>query len=42
MGMIGTRLHFVVFTQRKGRIRLISLRKANEKEQMYYGTQVGL
>lgn len=31
-GMIGGRLFIVIFTPRMGRFRLISLRKANERE----------
>ena len=31
-GYIGHRLHVLVFTERRDRIRVISLRKANEKE----------
>ena len=32
-GMIGLRLHVMVFTPRAGQIRIISLRKANSREQ---------
>lgn len=31
-GLIGGRLHMVVFTPRKGAIRIISMRKANKRE----------
>ena len=31
-GYIGHRLHVLVFTERRDRVRVISLRKANEKE----------
>ena len=31
-GLIGSRLHALVFTPRSGRIRVISLRKANSRE----------
>lgn len=36
LGLIGTRLHALVFTRRHGRIRVISLRKANNKERKEY------
>ena len=36
LGMIGTRLHVVVFIKRNGRTRIISLRKANNKEMDEY------
>jgi uncharacterized protein len=32
LGFIGERLHMLVFTPRKGDVRVISLRKASEKE----------
>jgi uncharacterized DUF497 family protein len=31
-GLIGQRLHMVVFTPRNGRLRIVSLRKANRRE----------
>ncbi len=31
-GLIDGRLHVVVYTQRQGRLRIISLRKANRRE----------
>ena len=31
-GMIGDRLHVVIYTERDGRKRIISLRKANSRE----------
>ena len=31
-GLIGTRVHVVIYTERLGRIRVISLRKANFRE----------
>ncbi len=31
-GMIGQQLHFVLYTIRDGHMRIISLRKANERE----------
>ncbi len=33
LGLIGGRLHAVVFTPRDGRLRLISMRKANRREE---------
>lgn len=30
------RLHFVAFTERKNRLRVISFRKANNREKKYY------
>lgn len=36
-GFIGMRLHAVVFTLRMGRVHVISLRKANEREKRRYG-----
>lgn len=35
-GFIGARLHVMVFTPRQGALRVISLRKANEREQKRY------
>lgn len=32
LGMIGDRLHAVVFTPRAGKVHVISLRKANQRE----------
>lgn len=32
-GLLNGRLHMVVFTRRTGRLRIISLRKANKREQ---------
>jgi hypothetical protein len=37
IGFIGERLHAIVFTPRKGGIRVISLRKANKREEKGYG-----
>ena len=36
IGYIGTRLHVVVYTRRGDRKRLISLRKANNRERVRY------
>lgn len=36
MGFIGERLHVMVFTRRDLQIRVISLRKANRREVMFY------
>lgn len=36
LGMLGTRLYALIFTRREGRIRIISLRKANNKEMDEY------
>jgi uncharacterized protein len=38
-GYIGTHLYVLVFTPRKGRIRVIGLRKANPREVKRYETQ---
>ncbi len=38
-GLIGNRLHAVVFTPREGAVRVISLRKANRREVLRYATQ---
>lgn len=37
IGYIGVRLHVIAFTPRKGGIRVISLRKANKREEKGYG-----
>ena len=38
LGMIGNRLYHVVWTERGGNTRIISLRKANMREErIYYG-----
>jgi uncharacterized protein len=37
MGLVNGRLHFVAFTVHGDKIRLISFRKANEKEVRRYG-----
>ena len=37
LGYIGETLHALVFTVRDGRIRVISLRRANRKERKKYG-----
>ncbi len=36
LGFIGHRLHILIYTRRKGAIRLISLRRANKREREYY------
>jgi len=36
LGLIGTRLHVLVFTPRAGSVHVISLRKANRREVMRY------
>jgi hypothetical protein len=36
LGKIGARLHAVIYTTRDGRTRVISLRKANNKEVVRY------
>ncbi len=36
-GLIGGRLHMLVFTMRGNHLRAISLRKANKKEARRYG-----
>ena len=37
LGLIGQRLHTLIFTEREGAIRVISLRKANHRERKAYG-----
>ena len=37
LGYIDDRLYCVVFTQREESLRIISLRKANDREKKYYG-----
>ena len=39
LGMIGNRLHHVVWTQRGENTRIISLRKANRRESRVYDQQ---
>jgi hypothetical protein len=39
LGYIGRRLHVLVYTHRGETIRIISLRKANKRENEYYETQ---
>lgn len=41
-GMIGERLFFCAWTRRAGRVRIISLRKANPREIWAYGTEAKL
>ena len=36
LGYIGDRLHYVVYTMREGKYRIISLRKANPREIRQY------
>ena len=36
LGYIGDRLHYVVYTMRGGKCRIISLRKANSREIRQY------
>ena len=36
VGYIGDRLHYVVYTMREGKYRIISLRKANPREIRQY------
>jgi uncharacterized DUF497 family protein len=36
VGFIANRLHVMAFTRRGGNIRVISLRKANKRENRYY------
>ena len=40
-GFIGVRLHVMVFTRRRGVIRIISLRKADQKDVRKYGEDFG-
>ena len=39
LGMIGERLHAMVFTPREGRVHVISLRKANQREVKQYAQE---
>lgn len=39
LGFIGRRLHVLVYTFRSETIRIISLRRANKREQEFYETQ---
>ena len=39
IGMIGDRLHAVVFTPRADKVHVISLRKANQREMKNYGQE---
>lgn len=39
LGLIGTRLHAVVYTSRGAAMHVISLRKANKREERGYATQ---
>ena len=39
LGFIGERLHMMVFTPREGRLHVISLRKANQREVRGYESQ---
>ena len=39
LGLIGGRLHAVVYTPRAGLLHIISLRKANRREEKRYATQ---
>jgi len=36
MGLIGVRVHIMIYARRTGNIRIISLRKANKREVEYY------
>lgn len=40
LGFIGATLHQIVFTERSGSIRVISLRKATSKERRYYAENI--
>ncbi len=37
LGLIGVRVHVMIYTKRGGNIRIISLRKANKREAEHYG-----
>jgi uncharacterized protein len=39
LGRIGDRLHAVVFTPRAGKVHVISLRKANQRERTAYAAK---
>jgi uncharacterized DUF497 family protein len=39
LGMIGDRLHAVVFTPRADKVHVMSLRKANQREMKNYGQE---
>ncbi len=36
LGLIGNRLHVLIYTRRRGAIRIISLRRANQREGYHY------
>jgi uncharacterized protein len=36
LGHIGSRLHVCVYTMRRRKVRIISLRKANKREEKFY------
>ena len=36
LGCIGKRVHVLIYTERSGKIRLISLRRANRREREFY------
>jgi uncharacterized protein len=40
-GMIGERLHILVFVLREDKLRIISFRKANRREQNAYASETG-
>ncbi|MBN1999854.1 BrnT family toxin [candidate division KSB1 bacterium] len=39
LGLIGKKLHVMIYTLRAHKIRIISLRKANKRERIYYESQ---
>lgn len=36
MGFVGERLHIIVYTLRGGTVRIIGMRRANDKEENFY------
>jgi uncharacterized DUF497 family protein len=40
LGRIASRLHMLVYTPRRGRVHVISLRKANRREERRYAEQI--
>ncbi len=41
VGFLDERMVVLVWTERRGTCRVISLRKANEREQAFYGSRMG-
>ncbi len=41
IGFVGTRLHVLIYTERQERVRIISFRKANDREVRRYDRETG-